>query len=249
MIATDTPAIPIPSHVLALPMAEPIPLPTQQPRPITISEPVLARLVETKLAEGDRLIVLVPSDMTEPSVGADKIGVLATVHQSLRTNEGHLQALIRPMQRVRIEAWLRTEPHVVARIESLSDEDQMDDETVALARTLGRQFDRWLDLQSQVPAGFRAQISELVHQPGLLSDVVAANLELDRPHQEALLQQPSVRLRLDLLLPLLEQELQMLEMGEKIQQEVRRELGQNQRALPERADEGYPEGAGDNGWI
>ena len=230
MVATAAPSIPIPSNVLALPVTEPVPLPNQQPRPMAITDPILGRVLEAKLSEGERLVVLVPTDADGGVRAAvELVGVLATVHQSMRSAEGHLQVLIRPMQRVLVEAWLRTEPHAVARIESIPDEDWQDDETQALARTLAQQFDRWLDLQPQVPDEIRSQISGLTRHPGLLSDVVASSLDLDATGQESMLNLRSVRLRLDLLLPIMERELQLLEMGEKIQQEVRREMGQNQR--------------------
>jgi hypothetical protein len=84
MVATETIVTPLPKKLFALPMVAPLPLPTQQPRPLTITDPVQARVLEAKLAEGERPIVLIPAGIeSEPTY--EQIGVLSTVHQILRT--------------------------------------------------------------------------------------------------------------------------------------------------------------------
>jgi ATP-dependent Lon protease len=138
------------------------------------------------------------------------------------------------MQRVQIEALIRSEPYTVARIEPLGDEDP-DQVTIALGRALAQQFGRWLDLQPQTNddgrnmAAIRSIAAGLARQPGPLSDFVASIMDLEDSHLRTLLEQRSIRLRLDFLLPIMASELQMLEVGAKIQQQVRRELGQGQR--------------------
>ncbi len=186
--------------------------------------------METKLASGERLAVLVDDAALAPEdPTSESVGVLSAVHQALRTPDQHLQILIRPPQRVRVEDLVRTEPHVVVRIEAMSDDDDLTEETHAVGRTLAQQFDRWSDLQPQIPGESRVHAQQLARRPGPLSDFVTASLDLDDSQRQSLLSQRAVRLWLDLLLPILEHELQMLEMGEKIQQQVRRELGQGQR--------------------
>ena len=233
MVATETIVTPLPKKLFALPMGDPLPLPTQQPRPLTITDPVQARVLETKLAEGERLIVLIRAGL-ESDPAYEQIGVLSTVHQIVRTPDQHLQVLLRPMQRVHIEALIRSEPYTVARVEPLGDEDP-EEETIALGRTLAQQFALWLDMQPQTNddgrnmAAIRSIAADLARQPGPLSDFVASVMDLEDSHLHTLLEQRSTRLRLDFLLPIMESELQMLEVGAKIQQQVRRELGQGQR--------------------
>jgi len=100
---------------------------------------------------------------------------------------------------------------------------------------LAQQFGRWLDLQPQTNddgrnmAAIRSIAAGLARQPGPLSDFVASIMDLEDSHLRTLLEQRSIRLRLDFLLPIMASELQMLEVGAKIQQQVRRELGQGQR--------------------
>ncbi|MBD06818.1 MAG: hypothetical protein CME24_21030, partial [Gemmatimonadetes bacterium] len=104
MVATETSSIPLPTHVLAVPLSEPVPFPTQQLRPLTVTDPVLARVLETKLASGERLAVLVDdAALAHEDPTSESVGVLSAVHQALRTPDQHLQILIRPLQRVRVE--------------------------------------------------------------------------------------------------------------------------------------------------
>jgi len=156
------------------------------------------------------------------------VGTLCQILRMVRMAEGQVSAILQGTARVRMAHVETLEPYLTAKIEPLAELETADVETEALAKTLLDQFARVVELSPQVPdeavATARSQSS-----PGRLADFVASLIELPADDRQRLLEALDVKQRLKELHGILARELQVLEVGHKIQEQVRESLDERQK--------------------
>ena len=155
----------------------------------------------------------------------------ALSRQVLRLPEGGARALLQPLLRIRAKHPRSLESLVQAEVEVLDDVLTGETEEQALAHHLVSQFQRFVDF-SDLPKPLKLGAREQQETPGLLTDLIGSALPTATHEvQLRLLEETSVRARLQELTGLLGHELALLEMGQKIQSQVQQEMGQHQREL------------------
>ena len=183
--------------------------------------------------EGSRLIaVAAQRDVEIEEPGPEDlypVGVVAVIHRVFKLPDNHLQILVRGIKRVTFTKFLQEKPYLIAEPELLGEVALGDQQEMALAQNLSQQFQK---MSSLVPAmGDELQVTaiNLEKQPVQLADFIASGIDLDIQGKQEILQEKSVRGRLEQLTVLLNRELSVLEMGQKIQNQVQEEMGQIQR--------------------
>ncbi|MEW6582608.1 MAG: endopeptidase La [Actinomycetota bacterium] len=222
---------PIPEELPVLPLKETVVFPAAV-APLAIGEPRSVRLVEEVLDRPDRLVVLATSrdpDVAEP--GPDQIyevGCAASVQKMLRVPDGTLRILVGGLVRVAIREYTRTEPFLVARVEVIPDVEERTTRVEALARNLQAIFSRIIDLVPYLPDELQVAAAN-VDDPGTLSYLVASTLRLPTSERQELLAEPNLEARLRRLTVICNREVEVLELGQKIQTEVQEDMGKTQR--------------------
>jgi ATP-dependent Lon protease len=199
--------------------------------PLTVGREKSVRLLHDVMS-GDRVIaIMAQRDGTIEDPSADQlhdIGTLATVLRMVRVAENRYTVLVQGLGRVKRVATVATEPYMRARVEPLAELEATDIETEAHAKSVLEQFERIVALLPTVPdesvATARSQPS-----PGRLADFIASLLDLQVDDKQRLLEELDIRKRLQSLGEMLARELQVLEVGQKIQESVRESVGQNQK--------------------
>jgi ATP-dependent Lon protease len=220
----------IPSNLPVLPLKETVIFP-QSVSPLAIGQERSVRLVDDVL-EGERMLALV----TVKNPGAEEpgwddlyeIGTAAVVHKMIRVPDGTLRILVQGVARIGLRGRIQDDPYLVGEFEVLEDEVEETPELEALTRSVQTEFGRLISLVPYLPSELELAAAN-VDDPGALSHLVASTLRLKTAEKQALLEQRDVSERLRDVLRILKRELEVVELGTKIQSQVQSELEKGQR--------------------
>jgi len=180
---------------------------------------------------GDRtLAVFMQRHPVEDPGPADlhTVGTLCQVLRMVRLQDGQISAILQGVARVRIEEIVALEPYITARVAPLADVELGDVETEALTKNVIDQFEKVVSLTPLLPSEAvvtaRAQSSA-----GRTGDFVASLIDVAPKDRQDLLETLDVKQRLQRLNEILARELQVLEVGQKIQEQVRENLDERQK--------------------
>ena len=197
--------------------------------PLLVTEEHLVKLIDDALA-GDRIVGIVASKGEETSDLEDlyDIGSAVAVARMFKLPDGNMQLLVQGISRIRVKEFTQNEPYLKAKVERLS--DRMDDtvELEGLARNALNLFRRIVNLAPYLPDEIFAAAMN-VNEPNDLSDFLAANINLDTAQKQELLEELDVKDRLRDLTVFLNHEVEVLEIGSRIQDQVQSELSKGQR--------------------
>ena len=198
---------------------------------LNVGQPRSIQLVDTATVN-KQMIGLVASrdaDIEEP--GPDdvyQIGVAANIHRMIKAPDGTIRLLVQGVERIRIEEWTDEEPYLRARVTTLPDEVEESLEVEALMRNATDLLRRLVSLVSQLPDELLMAAINL-DDPRQLVYFIATNIRMELPDAQAILEIDSVREKLLKLTSILTKELEVLELGRKIQTEAQSEMEKMQR--------------------
>jgi len=199
--------------------------------PLTVGQPRSVKLVDDVVA-GDRVIGLVASHDPELEMpGPDQvhlIGTVAQIHRLFRAPDGTIRLLVQGMARIRITGFTETQPYLRARVEAAPETVESGIEVEALMRNVVEQFSRMADLVPSIP-GELISAALNVDDPLQLVYALATYIRLDLADQQKLLELDSVQEKLHTLMTILNKELEVLELGHRIQTEAQSEMEKTQR--------------------
>jgi ATP-dependent Lon protease len=222
--------IEIPSTLPVLPLKETVVFP-QSVSPLAIGQERSVKLVDDVVA-GERMLALVTvrnSDAEEP--GWDdlyEIGTAAVVHKMIRVPDGSLRILVQGVGRIRLQRRIQDEPYLAGEFEEVPDITEETPELEALTRSVQNEFSRLISQVPYLPAELELAAAN-VDDPSALSHLVASTLRLKTEDKQALLEEADVAARLRAILAILNRELEVVELGSKIQSQVQSEMEKGQR--------------------
>jgi len=158
------------------------------------------------------------------------VGTLAKVHKKVRMPNGNIVAFIEGLGRIRVTEVIGIKPFLRARVEEQADlENQPDAELTALQRNVQELFREVVARSPQLSDDLQAEVMNM-DSPGRLADFVAATLpSLSTMIRQELLETFSVRKRLETLINELSKEKEVLELRNKIHEQVQEQVNQTQR--------------------
>ncbi|HXO04328.1 MAG TPA: endopeptidase La, partial [Candidatus Sulfotelmatobacter sp.] len=168
----------------------------------------------------------------EVPIGSDlhNVGTLARVHKMVRMPNGNIVAFLEGIQRIRVTEVIALKPFLRARVEEQPDlENQRDAELTALERNVQELF---RDVVTRSPQLSDDLQTEVMNQdsPARLADFVAFTLpSLSTMVRQELLETFSVKKRLESLINELTKEREVLELRNKIHEQVQEQVNQTQR--------------------
>jgi ATP-dependent Lon protease len=221
----------IPSVLPILPLRGVVVYP-QTAVPLTIGQPRSIRLVDDVMEGEERLIGLVASrnpelEAPEPN-DLYQIGTVAMVHRLFRAPDGTIRLLVQGLSRFRLEEFLQQNPYLKARIELIPETVVDNLEVEALARNAREQFEQIAEMIPSIPRELVASVVSL--EDPLQTVYTIANFQrMDLKDAQALLELDSAAEKLRKLVAVLAREVEVLEIGQKIQNEARSEIEKVQR--------------------
>jgi ATP-dependent Lon protease len=198
---------------------------------LNVGQPRSIQLVDTATVNKQMIGLVAARDSEIEEPGPDdvyQIGVAANIHRMIKAPDGTIRLLVQGVERIRIEEWMGEEPYLQARISALPDEVEESLEVEALMRNATDLLRRLVSLVSQLPDELIMAAINL-DDPRQLVYFIATNIRMDLPDAQAILEIDSVREKLLKLTSILTKELEVLELGRKIQTEAQSEMEKMQR--------------------
>ena len=201
--------------------------------PLTVGRESSLALVNSLEGEEKMLGVVAQLDpRVEDPAAADlhKVGTLARVHKTVKMPNGNVVVFLEGLQRVSVVELLSLRPFMRARVEPQPDiTGDTDAELEALHRNAQDLFRDVVGHSPQLSDDLQS-VALNIEDPGRLADFIAGTLpSLSTLLRQELIETPSVRKRLDMLIRELSKELEVLELRSKIHEQVQEQVGQNQR--------------------
>ncbi|MFW6086046.1 MAG: endopeptidase La [Myxococcota bacterium] len=156
------------------------------------------------------------------------IGVAARVLKALKHSSGNYSLILQGLVRIRMEQLTAVSPYLKARISRMEEPGAEDVEVEALSMSLRDIAKQVIQLMPELPREASSLIDS-IQEPGQLADLVAANLDAPVDEKAGLLETVDVKERIRKVLKLLTRQLEILKMRERINSQIKEEMGKNQR--------------------
>jgi ATP-dependent Lon protease len=200
--------------------------------PLVVMQGESVKLVDEAMAK-DRIIGLVVSKKPEEKKSPDKedlaqVGTSALILKMAKSQDNRTQLLVQGLSRFRIKAFEDGKPYLVARVESIKDIEKEDKETEALMSNIISQFERIVELSPGLPPEI-AQMAKTIQEPGTLADMVTSTINSNPEEKQIVLEMVDVKKRLKEVTRLVNHQLDILELGDKIQSQVKGDMDKSQR--------------------
>jgi ATP-dependent Lon protease len=155
-------------------------------------------------------------------------GTAAMILKKFRMPDGSEQLIVQGMYRIKIIQFTQTEPHYEATVlpaqEIATDSVEID----ALTNNLKMLFQNIVDLSPYLAGEHRVMVLN-TEDPAKLADIIASQVNFSVDEKQGILEMVDIKKRLERVHYLLNKEMQVLELGSKIQNEVQGELNKTQR--------------------
>ncbi len=228
--AEPAPASPLPDELPILPLRgvvvyplTAVPLTVGQTRSIQlIDDAVLNKKIIGLVASKDPAVEEPPPDQCYT------LGTAATVQRLLRLPDGTIRLLVLGLERIRITEYTATTPYLKAKVESAPESSESTVETEALRRNIGAMFGRLVELVPGLPDEIAA-VALNIEDPRQLAYAIATYMRIDLSDAQEILELEDATSKLRKVTALLSKELEVLELGRKIQTEAHSEMEKVQR--------------------
>jgi ATP-dependent Lon protease len=200
--------------------------------PLVVMQGESVRLVDEAMAK-NRIIGLVvsqkPEDGNKPESGdLAQVGTSALILKMAKTQDNRTQLLVQGLHRFRIKSWENRRPYLRARIELVEENEVKDNETEALMTNLIEQFIRIVELSAGLPPEI-GQMAKSIQEAGTLADMIASTINSSPAEKQKILEIQNVKERLKEVTRLVNHQLSILELGNKIQSQVKGDMDQSQK--------------------
>jgi ATP-dependent Lon protease len=155
-------------------------------------------------------------------------GTAVRILKMLKYPDQSVRVLVQGLARIELGEFVQREPYFTAHVTRLAEDFTSDREAEALQANLVSQFSKFVSLVPYLPDELQV-MSMQVRDPARLTDLVASYLKVAVEELQDLLATLDVRGRLEKLIVILSREIELLELGHKIQSQVQTELNKNQR--------------------
>jgi ATP-dependent Lon protease len=227
---TDEEPLSIPDELPILPLKDTVIYPFAV-QPLGVGQERSIRLID-EVMRGNRLVVLVAQKSAEiEQAGQDdifKIGTVSRIARMIRMPDGTIQIIVQGLERVEIGEFTQERPYLVAHVALKPDIQEEDDETEAIKRNVVGYFQRLVALVQNLPEGVAAAALNLEEARQVVY-VIATFVQMELELRQKLLELDSVRDKLENLSSFLAHELEIFELGKKIQTSAQEEMGKVQR--------------------
>ncbi|WP_119073032.1 endopeptidase La [Aggregatilinea lenta] len=184
-------------------------------------------------ADGRTVIGVALRDPDREEITPDDLystGTEMALGRTLHLPQDGTSVLVQGRRRVEVVEFVQTEPYFRARARPIPVEEDTGHQSDALMRAATNLFQKCVQLNPRVPE--EAYIYALnIEEPGWLADMIASTLDLAVAERQTLLEQIDAIERLRQVSALLGRELEVLELEERIQSQVRDEVDRGQREM------------------
>jgi ATP-dependent Lon protease len=231
-VTTDRP-LAVPGELPILPLRDTVLFPNSF-MPLAVAREASVRLIDEAMSGAKLIGVFTQKDASveEPLQGdLHSIGTASHVHKMFKLPDGSLRLIVQGLSRLALEEVTSSRPYLRGRVipapESLDESQRL--EIDALLRNIKTSFQQVVSLSPLLSDDLQTLAANIT-EPGRLADFIASSLTtITTTVKQEVLEKLDVRERMDALNRILIKELEVLELGSKIQSQVQSEVGRNQR--------------------
>ncbi len=201
--------------------------------PLTVGQPRSVRLVDDVVV-GDRLVGLVASkdpEIDEPAPDeVYQVGTMALIHRLIKSPDGTMRIIVQGVERIHLDEWVTDGPYLKAKVSEIPDglPEEGNVEAEALMRNVVDLFGRLVALVPHLPDELMMAAAG-TDDPRQLVYLIATSMRMDLQDAQEILELNQVVDKLRRLTNILTRELEVLELGKKIQSEAQSEMEKMQR--------------------
>jgi ATP-dependent Lon protease len=219
-----------PATLPVLPLKDTVVFP-ESVTPLAIGQERSIKLVED-VVSSERMLALVTVQNEEAEhPGWDdlyRIGTAATIHKMIKVPDGTLRILVQGLRRIGLDRPQQEDPYLVGEFVEMPDELEQTREVEALTRNVQNLFASVIGLVPYLPEELQIAAAN-IEDPSALCNLVASTLRLKTEEKQTLLELMDVEARLRETSTILNRELEVFELGSKIQSQVQEEMEKGQR--------------------
>jgi ATP-dependent Lon protease len=223
----------IPPELPILPLRDTVLFPNSF-MPLAVARESSVRLIDDAITNGKLIAVFTQRDASVEEPGqADlyPVGTATHIHKMFKLPDGSLRLIVQGLSRLTLDTIVSTHPYlrakVTAAVEGTTEADAL--EIDALARNIKTNFQQVVSLSPLLSDDLQT-LATNINEPGRLADFIASSLStISTAVKQDVLETLDIRARMDNLNRILIKELEVLELGSKIQSQVQSEVGKNQR--------------------
>jgi ATP-dependent Lon protease len=223
----------IPDELPILPLRDTVLFPNSF-MPLAVARESSVQLIDEAISSGKLIGVFTQRDASvEEPLQADlyEVGTASHIHKMFKLPDGSLRLIVQGLARITLESVSESRPYLRARVsparETMEESDNL--EIDALLRNIKTNFQQVVSLSPLLSDDLQTLAANIT-EPGRLADFIASSLTtIVTSVKQEVLETLDIRTRMDNLNRILIKELEVLELGSKIQSQVQSEVGKNQR--------------------
>ncbi len=203
--------------------------------PVAVGREASVKLVDDSVSSGNRTIGVVTmkdANIENPSVDdIYRVGTVVVIRMMGKMPDG-IRMVAQGLVRFEIEEILQTTPYIRAKIRTIEEERISEDtelpEVEALKRTMMGLYERIIALSQHNGAEIENTANNSL-DASLLTDMIASQLNINLADKQQILETFDVKKRMRALMKMMSRELEVLEIGSRLQSEVHSEMNRSQR--------------------
>ncbi len=201
--------------------------------PLVLMQEEAIALIDETMA-GSRILGLLLSrrsdiDSRHSVKDLHRIGTVAMILKMAKMEDNKAQLLIQGISRFKVDEYVEGKPYMQARVNVLESRNIIrDKETRALMSNIVEQYEKIVALSPGLPAEIGGMVKS-IQEPDVLADMVASTINAPIIDKQSILELLDVKKRLKKVTRLVNDQLEILEMGSKIQTQVKEDMDKRQR--------------------
>ena len=232
-LSTGDRPIDVPDELPILPLRDTVLFPNSF-MPLAVARESSVRLIDEAISSGKLIGVFTQRDASVEEPQQDdlyNVGTASHIHKMFKLPDGSLRLIVQGLARLTLDQVTETRPYLRGKVspapEAVNDADRL--EIDALLRNIKTNFQQVVSLSPLLSDDLQTLAANIT-EPGRLADFIASSLTtVATSVKQEVLETQDVRARMDNLNRILIKELEVLELGSKIQSQVQSEVGKNQR--------------------
>lgn len=199
--------------------------------PIMVGRKKSVKLIDDAM-DSDRIIGVITQKKSEIEDPKESdlytVGVAALILRMIRELDGSQRVIVQGISRIRVREYVQREPYFKVRSEVIDENIVHGVEIEALMMNLKNLFQRAVELAPYLTSELGTMVSN-IKSPSILADLIASNLNISTSEKQGILETFDIRERLTKVHLFLNKEVQVLELGNKIQSQVKEDMDRTQR--------------------
>ena len=221
---------PVPEELPLLPLKDTVVYPLTV-YPLVIGKEKSIKLIND-VTVGDKILGLTAQRKVDIEVNTIgdiySIGTMARILQMVKVPDGTLRVLVQGIERISISEFSQKDPFIKARVKAFPDKTDKTVQLEALMRSVAELFQKLVSLTPNMPEELSSAAVN-VEDPRQLAYLIATNIRLDLVQRQELLEADLVFDKLNKLMQYLNREVEVLELGRKIQGQARDQMQKAER--------------------